>query len=168
MIWYLLFLKFNNSSNEASFEMVEKLNINFKQEQSEFNNQSFSEKAIKIAKSDNEEESLIKRQKIDETSKMSGETITGELEEPITLEEFNEIMRLEGLEGLKEILKPDEIKEIMIFDANNEMIQSKDLEEKTGFDEQTQFNELEKAGSTQSIILYPHITEETFSFLAFF
>ncbi|ORD95443.1 hypothetical protein HERIO_2494 [Hepatospora eriocheir] len=161
MIWYILFLKLNNSTNEVSSDTVENKNTNLKRKQNEFDNQPVSEKAKKINKTDNEEESSIKRQKTDETSKMSGETITGELEEPITFEEFKEII---GIEGLEEIMEPDAIEEIMKLDPIKEMIQSDEFEKLTGFYEQTQFNELEKAGSTQKIILYPHITEETFSF----
>ncbi|ORD99624.1 hypothetical protein A0H76_524 [Hepatospora eriocheir] len=74
---------------------------------------------------------------------MSGETITGELEEPITFEEFKEIIGIEGLEEIEEKMEPDEIKNIMIFEANKKMMQSE---------------------NTQNIILYSHITEETFSF----
>ncbi|ORD98957.1 hypothetical protein A0H76_1649 [Hepatospora eriocheir] len=134
MIWYLLFLKLNNSTNEVSSDTVENKNTNLKRRQNEFDNQPVSEKAKKIRKSDNEEEPPTKRQKTDETSKMSGETITGELEEPITLEEFNEIIGFEGLEEIEEKMEPDAIKEIM------------------------------QSENTQNIILYSHITEETFNF----
>ncbi|ORD99343.1 hypothetical protein A0H76_1003 [Hepatospora eriocheir] len=92
---------------------------------------------------------------------MSGETITGELEEPITLEESNEIMRLEGLE---EIMEPDAIEEIMKLDPIKEMIESEEFEKLTGFYEQTKLKESEKPRTTQKIIQYSHITEETFSF----
>ncbi|ORD96219.1 hypothetical protein HERIO_1829 [Hepatospora eriocheir] len=140
MIWNLIFLKFTNNSDEASFELVDKLNTNSKQEESESSNQPFPEKAIEIAKSDSEEEPLLKRQKTEETSKMSCKN------RPEKLEESSEV---DELVKLKNSVSLDEIKVIVKFEEGEELLQSE---------------ELEKPRSTQSIIQYSHITEETFNF----
>ncbi|ORD99184.1 hypothetical protein A0H76_1261 [Hepatospora eriocheir] len=156
MIWNLLFIKFNNSSDEVFFELFDKLNINSKQEESESSNQPFPEKRIQIAKSDSDEEPPVKRQKTEEISKMDEEIIPRELEETIELEDLEKLINL------------DEIEKIMVFKTIEEFVQTEKFEEIIEFDEQTQFKTLEKPRSTQNIIQYSHITEETFNFFVEF
>ncbi|ORD99355.1 hypothetical protein A0H76_989 [Hepatospora eriocheir] len=146
MIWNLTFFKFTNNSDEASFELVDKLNTNSKQEESESSNQPFPEKAIEIAKSDSKEEPPVKRQKTEETSKMSCKNRPEELEESIIL---NELIGSDLLRTLNNSVNLDEIKQIVKFEEDEELLQSK---------------ELEKPQRAQNIIQYSHITEETFDF----